>query len=79
MVRKVYLRIHLIVLFYAVELLIVLCSNLCGQLFSSLKSPKTFEEIFKVTTESFLIPGFNLLSGKLENFTFKVLYLSFLF
>ena len=47
--------------------------NLCGKLFSSLESPITFEEIFKVTSVPFFIPDFNLLSYKLDNFTFKVL------
>ena len=32
----------------------VLCSNLCGKLFSSLESTTTFDESFKVTSVPFL-------------------------
>ena len=49
-------------------------NNLCINLFSSLESPTTFDEIFKVTSVPFFIPDFNLLSWELDNFTFKVLY-----
>ena len=48
-------------------------SNLYGKLVSSLQSAITFDEIFKVTSVLFIIPGFNLLSCELDNFTFKVL------
>ena len=48
--------------------------NLCQQLFSSLESPTTFDESFKVTLVMFFIPDFTLLSCELDNFTFKVLY-----
>ena len=48
--------------------------NLCGKLFSSLESPTSFDEIFKVTSVLFFIPDFNLLSCELDNITFKVLY-----
>ena len=34
----------------------------------------TFDEKLKVTSGSFFISGWNLLSCKLHNFTFKVLY-----
>ena len=42
-------------------------SNLCGKLFSSIDSPTTFNEIFKVTSVSFFIPDFNLLNCELDN------------
>ena len=48
-------------------------STLCGKLFSSLESPVTFDERFKVTSRPFFIPDFNLLSCELDNFTYKVL------
>ena len=51
--------------------------NLCRILFSSLESPKTFEEIFKLTSVPFFIPDFNLLSFQLDNFTFKC-YIEFI-
>ena len=40
--------------------------NLCGKLFSSLKPPTTFNEIFKVTSIPFFIPDFNYLSCELD-------------
>ena len=46
----------------------------CEKVFSSLESPTTFDEILKVTSVLFFIPYFHLLSCKLDNFTFKVLY-----
>ena len=45
--------------------------NLCRISFSSLASPKTFEEILKVISVPFFIPDFNLLSFQFDNFTFK--------
>ena len=33
-------------------------NNLCGKLFSSLESPKTFDESFKVTLVAFFIPEY---------------------
>ena len=39
-----------------------------------IKSPKTFDESFKVTPVPFFISDFNMLSCELDNFTFKVLY-----
>ena len=33
-----------------------------------------FDRRFKVTSLSFFIPDFNLITGKLGNFTFRVLY-----
>ena len=37
-------------------------NNLFGKLFSSLESPETFDETFKVTSVPHFIPEFNLLS-----------------
>ena len=48
-------------------------SNLCGKLVSSLESPVTFNERFKVTLLPFFVPDFNLSSCKLDSFTFKLL------
>ena len=56
------------------ETCVLVNNNLCRKFFSSLKSPVTFDEIFKVTSVPFFIPDFNLLSFELDNFTFKVLY-----
>ena len=49
-------------------------NNLCGKLFSSLESPATFDEEFKVTSVPIFIAGINLLSCELDDFTFNVLY-----
>ena len=43
-------------------------NNLWGKLLSSLESPTTFDESFKVASVSFLTPDVNL-SCKLDNFT----------
>ena len=51
-------------------------NNLCAKLFSSLESPATFDESFKVASVPFFIPDFNLLSCKLDNFTFLSVILS---
>ena len=48
--------------------------NLYGKLFSSLKFRIKFDKRFKITSVSLFIADFNLLSCKLGNFTFKVLY-----
>ena len=56
------------------ETYVLVNNKLCGKLFSLLKSPTTFDGIFKVTSIPFFIPDFNLLSCELENFTFQVLY-----
>ena len=56
------------------ETCVLVNNNLCGKLFSSLESPPTFGESFKVTSVPFFILDFNLLSCELDNFTFKVLY-----
>ena len=49
-------------------------NNLRGKLVSSLELPITFDERFKVTSISFRIHDFNLLSCELNNLTFKALY-----
>ena len=54
-------------------------NSLCGKLVSSLESLITFDERFKVTSVTFFIPDFNLLSYELENFIFKVSYLVILY
>ena len=56
------------------ETCVLVNNNLCGKLFSSLASTTTFDESFKVTLVPFVIPDFNLLSCKVDNFTLKVLY-----
>ena len=56
------------------ETYVLVNNNLCRKLFSSLESPTTFSESFKVTSVSFFIPDFNLLSCGLGNLTFKMLY-----
>ena len=53
---------------------VLLNTSLCIKLFSSLKLPTTFEEIFVVTLGQDFILGFNLLSCKLAYFTVNVLY-----
>ena len=45
--------------------------QLCGKLVSSLQSPTTFDERFKVTSVPFFIPDF---SCELDDFTFKILF-----
>ena len=45
-------------------------NDLCAKLASSLELPITFAERCKVTSVPFCIPGFNLLSCELDNFTF---------
>ena len=49
-------------------------NNLYEKLFSLLESPTTCDESFKVTSVPFFILDFNLLSCKLDNVTFEVLY-----
>ena len=56
------------------EVCVLVNNSLCGKLFSSLESPATFDERFKVNLVSFFIPDFNFLSWELDNFIFKVLY-----
>ena len=40
---------------------------------TSLKSPTTFDESFKVISVPFFIPNFDLLSCQLDNLTFEVI------
>ena len=56
------------------ETCVLVNKNLWGKLFSSLESPTTFDEIFRVTSVPSFIRDFNLSSCELDNFTFKVLY-----
>ena len=63
----------------SLETCVLVNNNLCGKLFSSLESPKTFEESLKVTLVPFFIADFNLLSCEFDNFTFKVLYWDILY
>ena len=58
----------------SLEICVLVNNNLYGKLFSSLESPTTFEEIFKITSIAFFIPDFNLLSCDLDYFTSEVLY-----
>ena len=44
------------------------------QKITPLESPAKFDESFKVTPVLFFIPDLNLLSCKLDNFTFKALH-----
>ena len=53
-------------------------NNLCRKLVSSLASPTTFDESFKVTWVSFFIPDFNFLSCELDTFTITMLYCHFI-
>ena len=55
------------------ESCLLLTNNFYGKLFSLLELSVTFDEKFKVTSVSFCIPDFILLSFELDNFTFKVL------
>ena len=57
----------------AVKNCILVNNNLCGKLALSLQLPTTSDERLEVTLVLFFIPDFNLLSWKLDNFTFKVL------
>ena len=49
-------------------------NKLGGKLILSLEIPIKFDERFKVTSVSFLISDFNLLSCELDNVTFNMLY-----
>ena len=46
---------------------------LCEKLFSSSKSPITFDDSFRVTSAAFFIADFSILSCKFENFAFTLL------
>ena len=50
-------------------------NNLCGKLVSSLELSITFDERFEVTSVPIFIVDFNLLSCRLDNFSFQVLHL----
>ena len=56
------------------ETYVLVNNNLWRKLFSSLESPKILDEKFKVTSVPFFITDFNLLSCKLDNFIFNMLY-----
>ena len=47
---------------------------LCRKLFSSSEFPIKFDERIRVTSVTFFISDFNLLSCELDNFKFKGLY-----
>ena len=57
----------------SLENCVLVNNNWCKKIFSSLESPATFDERSEVTPIPFFIPDFNLLSCKLENFTFNVI------
>ena len=59
--------------FPSLETCVLVNNNLCRKLFSWLEF-SAFDESFKVTSVQYFIPDFNLLSYKLDNFAFKVLY-----
>ena len=56
------------------ETCVLVNNNLCEKKFSSLESTTTFDEILKAISLPFLIPDFNLLNFKLDNFTSKVMH-----
>ena len=60
--------------FQSVETCLSVTNTLCGKLVSSLVSSITNDESFKLTLILRFIPDFNLISYKLVNFTFKLLY-----
>ena len=70
---------HLRKLHRILETCVSFNNNLCGKLVSSLKSPTTFDGRFKVIWVPFFIPQFNLLSWKLDSFTFKVLWFAIIY
>ena len=51
-----------------------ICVLVNNNLFSSLESPTTFDEIFKLFSVLLLIPDFNLLGYEWDKLKFKVLY-----
>ena len=57
---------------WSLETCVSVDNNSCRKLVSSLESPITFHERFKVTWVPFFIPDFNSFSCELDNFTFKV-------
>ena len=56
------------------ETYLLVDNKLGGKFILSLEIPIKFDERFKVTSVSFLISDFNLLSCELDNFTFNMLY-----
>ena len=52
-------------------------NNLCRKSASSLESPITFDQKFRVTSVPAFIFDFNLFSCELDNFTFKVFFFCF--
>ena len=54
------------------ETYVLVNNNLGRKLFSS--SPTASDESFKITSVPFFVPDFNILSCRLENFTFNVIY-----
>ena len=60
--------------FWILETFVLVTIDLCVKLASSLESPIKCSTITK-TSALFFIPSFKLLSWKLDNFAFKVLYI----
>ena len=60
--------------FRSFETYVLVNNNFCRKLFSSLESPKIFDEKFKSCFSSIFIADFNLLSFKLGNYIFNMLY-----
>ena len=58
----------------SLEACVLLNNYLCRKLFSSLKSPITIDERFKVISALYFIPDISLLSCELENSIFRVLF-----
>ena len=59
---------------WSLENCVLVKNNFCAKSVSSIESPTTFDERFKVTLVPFFIHDFNLLSCELGNFTLKVFY-----
>ena len=49
-------------------------NNLCAKLVSSSELPIIFDVNLETTSASFFMADFNLLSGKFDSYTFKLLY-----
>ena len=58
----------------SLKIYVLLNNNLYGKLFSSIESPTILDKNFKVTSVPCFVWDFNLLSCKLNKFTFKVSY-----
>ena len=56
------------------ETCVLVNNNLCGKLFSSLKSPTKLGEVLKSYSGTIFVPDFNLLICELDNIAFKVSY-----